>query len=91
MMLKYICHCGHFILRPITFYQKILSGTTYCPKCNNSIIFFMVVDEKTKEEKVIQLANDFISFIESEPTLNYNLHTQLRTIHKAFDYIKANL
>ena len=43
------------------------------------------------EEKLIQLADNFIKFIEEEPTLSYNLHTPLRTIHKAFDYIKANL
>jgi hypothetical protein len=43
------------------------------------------------EEKLIQIADDFIKFIKEEPTLNFGLHTALRTIHKAFDYIKANL
>jgi len=43
------------------------------------------------EKKLIQIADNFIKFIEEKPTLNFGLHTTLRTIHKAFDYIKANL
>ena len=50
------------------------------------------MSERNKgEEKLLELAKEYIKFLKSEPKIRFNLHEPIGIIQEEFEFILANL